>query len=138
MLTMLRIVATAFGRPHRLPEPNTVPLPAEIDDEYLSTITEGQQPVNSYSKMTFLIQTLKLSAIADKALSHKEHYVQKDMRDWSNQDLGLILDVSTEIEQFLAGLPVHLQADTHSNYGSLPFCFALQAHVLKARYKPPQ
>jgi len=64
-----------------------------------------------------------------------DHYLPEDVRVFSNQGLGLLLDVSTEMDQFLEKLPAHLQAGTHSNYGDLPSCFELQAHVLRARYK---
>jgi hypothetical protein len=61
------------------------------------------------------------------------------MRNWSNQDLGMILDVSTEMDQFLETLPGHLQVVANPSSGSeLPSCFELQAHVLRARYVCPQ
>ena len=131
--TASRLVSNAFGRPLRLPEISTVPLPTEIDDEYLSTTLQGRQPQGTLSKITFMIQTLKLSAIADKSMSPKDHSLPANVRDCSN--LGTVLDISTEMDRFLERLPAHLRADAHSCYSDPPSCFELQAHVLRARYK---
>ncbi|KAF2668487.1 hypothetical protein BT63DRAFT_425801 [Microthyrium microscopicum] len=128
-----RLVSNAFGRRLRISETSTVPLPAEIDDEYLSTTTQGQKPPGTQSKITFMIQSLTLSAIADKSMSPRDRSRPVNVRDCSNLELGTILDISAEMDGFLERLPLHLKADAHSNYCDLSSCFELQAHVLKAR-----
>jgi hypothetical protein len=95
---------------------------------------QGRQPNDTYSKLTFLIQTLRLSAIADKPITPKDHYPPGDRRDYSNQDLGLALDISNQMEQFLKALPAHLLVDAYPSNSGLLSCFELQAHVLKSRY----
>lgn len=130
-----RIVTTAFGRPPRLcATRTTVSLPAEIDDEYLSTTDGGRQPGNKPSRLTFIIKSLELSAISERfPRPNDDASIANSKRRYTSQDLGLVLGLCTEMNEFLMGLPEHLRYNHYSTTVDVPSWHELQAHILKTR-----
>jgi hypothetical protein len=75
--------------------------------------------------------------IGDRILTLWDEHDVQNLRGYSNQALGLVLDINSELDHFLQDLPALLQLhDTSSYSSSLPRSAELQSRVLKARYYP--
>ena len=132
---VIRMVSLSFDRPRALSTFRAVPLPAFIDDEYLLEIGEGQQPPWLPSRLEFFAHGMKLLQLRERSLRHSEKDPDKES---SGLELGIVLDVVTELDRYLEALPSHLRINNVSASGSTMHnnCFRLQARVLKARYNP--
>ncbi|KAM0817626.1 putative Transcription factor domain-containing protein [Seiridium cardinale] len=133
MLTHSRFTGLCFGRHQFLVSSSSIPLPSEIDDEYLSSFDEGRQPKNSSSRLTYFNQSFKLSTIGDRWQKLNDKHIQESTGRYSTQELGTIVDIYAEIERYHEQLPAHLQGDGFSRAFEDSKCFKLQAHTLKAR-----
>jgi hypothetical protein len=65
------LTSVSFERPPALSKDSPVPLPALIDDEYLSEIVEGQQPQSIPSRLGFFVYMIKLINIREKLPTDK-------------------------------------------------------------------
>ncbi|KAK9780129.1 putative Transcription factor domain-containing protein [Seiridium cardinale] len=128
-----RFTGLCFGRHQFLVSSSSIPLPSEIDDEYLSSFDEGRQPKNSSSRLTYFNQAFKLSTIGDRWQKLNDKHIQESTGRYSTQELGTIVDIYAEIERYHEQLPAHLQGDGFSRAFEDSKCFKLQAHTLKAR-----
>ncbi|KAK3692973.1 fungal-specific transcription factor domain-containing protein [Podospora appendiculata] len=133
-------VSISFDRQMALPlgkNSPRVPLPAPIDDEYLSETGEGRQPPGIPSSLDFLVYAMKLlEIIKDFTAIEIQHREMGTLRKVaSGQELGDTLDIISDLEGFLDNLPPHLRTD-HPLSGRPAFidaCFRMQAVSLKAR-----
>jgi len=141
VLILLRLTSVSFERPPALSRNSTFPLPALIDDEYLSETGEGQQPRNLPSRLGLFVYGIKLFNIREKFPTDKVQNAPIGKRRFSGQDTGTTLQLLTELDRFVETLPYHLRAD-HASFDHSLFllpasgddnCFKLQTRVLKAR-----
>jgi len=141
VLIFLRLTSISFERSPTLSRALPVPLPALIDDEYLSETGEGQQPPNLPSRLELFVYSIKLNNIREKLPRHKVQNAPTGKRRFSGQDIGTTLQIMTEVDRFVETLPSHLRAEQPSSdhlHFVLPVArnensFELQARVLKAR-----
>jgi hypothetical protein len=110
-----------------------VPLPAEIDDEYLSSCKEGHQPDGIPSQLAYFTQTLKLSAIVDKWKISSDMNNKEEPSRFSFQDLGKVMDCYAEIERYRDELPTYLRGQGTNLGVQRASCFELQSDTLRAR-----
>jgi hypothetical protein len=113
-----------------------VPLPELIDDEYLSETNEGLQPQNVPSRLAFFFYAIKLHNIREKTRIPGTKYLNSGRKRYSGQELGAMVDVTSDLDTFLEDLPPYLRNDHASAYpvSGNEVCFKLQARVLRARY----
>ena len=129
------MVSLSFGRPPTLISDNSVPLPSLIDDEHLSSTTEGQQPRGMPSRMEFFVHAIKLLGIREKLpAANSEHSVTLGPVN-SGKNLGSILDRNSSIDRFLETMPAHLRVSAYHSYPDQDAaqCFEMQGKVLRAR-----
>ncbi|KAH8878592.1 hypothetical protein GQ53DRAFT_86613 [Thozetella sp. PMI_491] len=136
-----RLCSNTFGRPLLLGKERTVPLFAEIDDEYLQANAadkDGQQPHGKPSRLSFFRWTAMLFEISDKATYLQDSHAKTGRySQYSAVELGTIIEISESIDAFVAELPPHL-AEERSPLPSDKTsrdCFTLQRRVLRARIK---
>ncbi|KAH8668533.1 fungal-specific transcription factor domain-containing protein [Xylariales sp. PMI_506] len=128
-----RLAAVGFGRRLRLLPVQDIPLPAEIDDEYLSSTKEGAQPKGIPSRLTYYNYNLRLSTIGDKGLLLQDPRSECGSGVGPDQSLGLALDISSEMDMFLERLPPHLRSSTMTQDPTRRNCFELQRAILRSR-----
>ncbi|KAK6068255.1 transcriptional regulatory protein [Seiridium cupressi] len=133
MLIHSRFTGLSFGRHQFLVPSSSIPLPSEIDDEYLSSFDEGRQPENTSSMLAYFNQAFKLSTIGDRWQKLNDKHIQESTGRYYTQELGTIVDIHAEIERYHEQLPAHLQDDGFSRALEDSKCFKLQAYTLKAR-----
>lgn len=63
-----RLLAMTFGRPSMIDKSNSVPIPAVIDDEYLSDREEARQPPGIHSRLGLFVSSCKLFEILEDIL----------------------------------------------------------------------
>ncbi|RDW77811.1 hypothetical protein BP6252_05864 [Coleophoma cylindrospora] len=129
-----RMASHAFGH-HTLIPPQNIPIPAEIDDEYLSDTQDGRQPSGISSRLSFLVWNLRLNSFLIKVDFLETRSATHSTTAGKIDDLGVILDVNSELDQFLEGLPNHLRTEDDAIFSldRQNDCFVLQARVLKSR-----
>ena len=112
---------------------NSMPLPSNIDDEYLLSDGTGMQPVGIPSLLDAFIVTIKVFEIIEGA--HKINYASfTHSRRLS--ELTAILQLNEKIDQIEESLPKHLK---HDQYLNQPFTqrdrlLKLQAVAVMTRY----
>ena len=128
------MTSITFGRPTVVPRDTPIPLPTPIDDEYLSTTTQGRQPENVPSRLDFFIYALKLLGILERLQTY-EHCRHGDQHNTTHggKDLGDMLSLITDLDSFSQELPSHLQSGDNTRPPNSTSCFELQGRVLKAR-----
>jgi hypothetical protein len=111
------------------------PTPAEIDDEYLSDTQDGHQPSGIPSRLSFYVHNLRIYDFLAKVDFLETHRAASSTRKRNSNDLGSILDVNSELDEFLESLPDHLQTEGNNRFApdSQNSCFNIQARVLKSR-----
>ncbi|KAK9249787.1 fungal-specific transcription factor domain-containing protein [Lipomyces tetrasporus] len=140
-----RLIANTFGRPKLLQIQESffirnlsIPLPAPIDDEYLSQTGEGRQPANKPSRITFSIYTLQLQEILEKLHDVETKYIaySNKVRTWNRSIRTLKRDVDEflqALENFELWLPHYLHADESLSRTYEDHCFKTQAAIMKSR-----
>ncbi|KAK9234213.1 fungal-specific transcription factor domain-containing protein [Lipomyces kononenkoae] len=140
-----RLIANTFGRPKLLQIQGSffttsisIPLPAPIDDEYLSETAEGRQPANKPSRITFFIHTLQLQEILEKLHDIEAKYIAypNKVRTWNCSIRTLKCDIDEflqEVEHFELWLPHYLHADESPPGRYEDPCLQTQATTLKSR-----
>jgi hypothetical protein len=143
MLTVaiLRILTNTFGRPGMIvPGLSQVPLPLPIDEEYLSTTEEGRQPEGLPSRMDMHNYSMKILEILDEMRSAARAprlKIKQSDHEFSIPDPGVLLRLSSKIDDLLEGVPPHLRLD--ADYSSMALtedavkCFRIQGHALRFR-----
>lgn len=114
-----------------------MPAPAEIDDEYLSSTEEGRQPEGVPSFMTGNIYFYKLFSIGDRRHELEESYIQQKKERYSGQELGVALDILSDLDRFFEDLPDFLKPGGYVTACKYRNAFEMQANTLRARWALP-
>ncbi|KAF6786569.1 transcriptional regulatory protein [Colletotrichum sojae] len=134
-LTLDRLTATTFGRPVLMSRANSVPVPAAIDDEYLSETVEGEQPLCRPSYLVFFVHSLELFDILGDVLA--KFYEDADDHNAGDvsQSLSDVLRLSSRLEDISDSFPSYLREEaTLTRYDEdLAACLQMQANILKSR-----
>lgn len=67
-VTLDRLLAMTFGRPSMIDKAHTIPIPAMIDDDYLSDREEARQPPGIHSRLGLFVYSCKLFEILEDIL----------------------------------------------------------------------
>ncbi|KAH8653770.1 fungal-specific transcription factor domain-containing protein [Xylariales sp. PMI_506] len=132
-ITMDRLTAATFNQTPLVPNTRGFPAPEAIDDEYLSSTEEGYQPEGVPSFMACHIYFHKLYSIGDRRLELEEGDTQRKSGRYSNQELGIAIDILADLDRLFEDLPDFLKPG-----GYVPACryhdsFQMQANTLQAR-----
>lgn len=117
-----------------------VPLPLPIDDEYLPLNSQFTgQPEGTYSTNLFTVENIKLVQLLGKILGRvyqrysKAGSKRKDSA-LTHDDLNVMLQIDSQMEDLAASLPRGLQWDTDTRLGEkIPLLLKRQSNVLRAR-----
>jgi hypothetical protein len=116
-----------------------VPLPEEIDDEYLQEIGEGKQPDNKISRTTLFVEYIKLleficSDVLEKLYSSGPD-PSKHKGPTPTQYLTDVPNLCTRLDEFLDDLPAHLKVENYSTSAetAMDKCFQRQGRFLRSR-----
>jgi hypothetical protein len=123
-----------FGHPTFIPQQD-LPVPAEVDDEYLSDIQDGSQLDGVPSRLTFFVLNLRLTGLLAKVNFLEGRNNVHSARQREIDDLYVMIDVNSDLDDFLENLPDYLRVknDTAFHSDPQPEFFQLQGHVLKSR-----
>lgn len=129
-----------FGRPAMIAKSNDVPLPTMIDDEYLSTTDEGQQPPHTPSCLGAFVFSCKLFDLLGQVLNFLsaptlQNTAQKDISQIS-EVLSQVLDLNRKLDNFSETVPPYLRkTEVRSPFtASSESHTQLQQRVLHCRY----
>ena len=118
-----------------------VPLPSMIDDEYLSTTKEGEQPPHKPSRLGAFVFSCKLFELLDEVLNFLSAPALQSatLTRGSNQSsevLSQVLDLNRRLDHFSESVPQHLRKlDVTSPYTTQNEDHThLQQRVLHCRY----
>ncbi|APA14928.1 hypothetical protein sscle_13g096980 [Sclerotinia sclerotiorum 1980 UF-70] len=147
-ISLDRLLAMTFGRPTMIRTGSwDVPEPAIIDDQYLSSDSQGVQQSGLHSRMYLFVYSLRLFDIMDEILS--EFYVlqggksgsnsSKNFDPWSVRDLASILTINAKLDDFRESVPKILKdvnLFTLGNNSLTPnqLHLTLQSKVLRSRF----
>ncbi|OAA64728.1 Transcription factor [Niveomyces insectorum RCEF 264] len=136
------MTSVSFDRTPALSAFSSVPRPALVDDEYLSTSGEGRQPPETPSRLAFFSSALDIMVMRENVRHRSEQSRSRspstagtNHRGYSGSELGATVDAIADFDRFLMNLPDHLRTDRpQKTYGrENDQCFRLQAETLKAR-----
>jgi hypothetical protein len=146
MVDFSRIVSVVLGRPAMIATiyATSVPLPAGIDDEFLSAEVNHElvQPSGQPSKMEFFRATLQLYEVLADIISRfygprpdgqRTSGMDSENETLGPQDYASVLDLDRRLAGFWESLPEVLnysqvEPDTHTHSA-----FVRQSNVLRAR-----
>lgn len=105
-----------FGRPLAIPHTITVPLPSAIDDEYLVSTGQGQQPLVEFSYLSLFTFSCQLFDILKDVLqlfsSLRPSDIASSLAEAENEKLDLrfidTLKISRRLDRFRESLPPEL------------------------------
>lgn len=138
-----RLLAMTFGRPTMLSQSWDVPVPALIDDEYLSNAIEGKQPEGKPSVMGMFVSSCSLFDLLEEILN--SFYSGEPFPDLSKQEkasemakafIAPVLQYNRRLDRFIDSVPDYLKLTESSdgvkfnNNNSV----TLQQQVLYCRY----
>ncbi|KAL8828757.1 MAG: hypothetical protein Q9191_002410 [Dirinaria sp. TL-2023a] len=138
------LVSMTLGRPPTITKTNalSIPLPASIDDEYLSMIhgSDGTQPPEKPSKTEFYVQFLKLYVLQEETLSvmYSDEATEPSLTPSERiERLGFdnVLKIDSSLQKWNDSLPPHLRVPNGSDGGSTVPAFSKQANTLHLHYK---
>lgn len=137
--TRNRICSMTMGRPAMTPNPDKVPLPSPVDDKYLAVGDNGaDQPAGMLSGNQFLHENMKLIGILGKILLTVYHSSELgsdvDLPRTPEVDLGAVLEIDRNLEQFESNLPEALRWSGPYSQTGPSFSFRRHSNVLHARY----
>ena len=125
-------------------KPNDVALPLMIDDEYLSTTQEGQQPRDMPSRLGAFVFSRKLFELLGQVLDFLsspalQNTTQAREQSQMSDILTQVLDLNRRLDSFTEGVPPYLRkSETTSPYAPQPTSnenhIHLQQRVLHCRY----
>ncbi|KFZ11405.1 hypothetical protein V501_04785 [Pseudogymnoascus sp. VKM F-4519 (FW-2642)] len=147
-ILMDRILSTTLGRPLMISRAisNSVPLPASVDDEFLSSEpgVDNVQPMGVPFRSEFYLQTLKLynileltlstfypSGVSESVTSRRNPSTNEDFEDL---DYNAILRIDKLLTEWHQDIPPHLIWRSAPMSGEVDELFLRQANVLKLRY----
>jgi len=123
---------------------STAPLPQAIDDEYLSTTTEGRQPDGKPARLESIVYTMKSIKLMEDMRA-----VQLTSNLRASQDVPLrneytlgpdpsaILRIYSRVDDLLDGAPAHIRPGADNAAKGMSeedvACFRMQGQVLRSR-----
>ncbi|RVX72599.1 hypothetical protein B0A52_03995 [Exophiala mesophila] len=115
-VVMDKLVSMTFGRPTMVSKNWDVPLPALIDDEYLRSHGEGEQPSHIPSRLALLISSSKLFSILDEILNffYAEH-LGNDLEEKAEDEVRVremiskVLVLNRRLEEFADNVPDYVR-----------------------------
>lgn len=122
-ISLDKLVAAVFGRPYMISSPSSILLPLLIDDEYLLSEGEGQQPANTVSYVGLFLYSFKLFEMMSDVLKMVYHQKETSFQNtqpgtctswWRPNILDNILKLDTTLDTFLSSLPPHLRIQQNS------------------------
>ena len=131
-----------FGRPTMITNTDDVPLPAMIDDEYLSKSSkESLQPPNKPSRLGMFVYSCKLFDLLKEMLnfvSSKEVIaaIRRESKiDQSDRGevVAQVLNLTRKLDQFSESVPPYLRISSESSMESTESHVQLQQRVLYCR-----
>ncbi len=130
-----------LGRPILSSREATIPLPSAVDDVYLEDEQGAHtQPKGSYSKNTFLVETIRLYAMCGEVLTQIYKPWQDEMadgleRDYSLPDsvLNIVVGVERQLSTFKENLPVPLNWDCVEQHRGESWISERQRNILYTR-----
>ena len=131
-----------LGRPTTISkaEALSVPFPASIDDEYLSTIkgVDNFQPQDKPSETEFYIQTMKLYVLQAETLTvmYSDRTTQTDLTPSEKLlqlDFNTVLNLDASLRRWNDGLPDYLRFRGSSAHEPAVPVFSKQANILRLR-----
>ncbi|KAF6832159.1 transcriptional regulatory protein [Colletotrichum musicola] len=134
-LTLDRLTATTFGRPVLISRPNSIPVPATIDDEYLSETVEGEQPRNRPSYLVFFVHSLELFDVLGDVLAKFYEDADDHTAGELSQSLSDVLRLSSRLDDISDSFPPYTREEAClTDYDDdLAACLQMQANILKSR-----
>ena len=129
-----------LGRPPTITKTvaQSIPLPASIDDEYLSTVhgSDGIQPPHKPSKTEFYVQSLKLYVLQEETLSvmYSDEVTEPSLTPSERieqLDFSKILKIDRSLQDWNDSLPPYLKV-LHEASSGVPF--SKQANTLHLQY----
>ncbi|KAE8379591.1 fungal-specific transcription factor domain-containing protein [Aspergillus bertholletiae] len=134
-------ISTILGRPAMIAQQTATPLPAAIDDCYLSTdMLTCEQPPRVLSRVVWFIETLKLhdmlrkilKSLYDNAGSTEAENMERHVPA-GNRQIQSIIDIDADLKEFKDKLPEALKWD-HQVLRDGPDNFLREKCLLRARY----
>ena len=132
-----------LGRPTTISktEASSVPFPASIDDEFLSTTrdVDGFQPEGKASVTEFYIQTVKLYVLQEETLSvmYSDRITQTGLAasgHLSHLDFNTVLALDASLRRWNEAIPDFLKFRSSSTEEPAVPVFSKQANILHLRY----
>ncbi|KAM0719397.1 hypothetical protein Q7P37_005302 [Cladosporium fusiforme] len=111
-----RLLAMTFGRPTMLSQSWDVPVPALIDDEYLSNVSQGVQPEGKPSVMGLFVSSCSLFDLLEEILN--SFYSGEPFPDLSKQEkasemakafIAPVLQYNRRLDKFIDSVPDYLK-----------------------------
>lgn len=138
-----RLLAMTFGRPTMIGKSHNVPVPAMIDDDYLSRTVEGAQPEDTPSHLGLFVSSCTLLELLGDVLSFlsesgnsSKTIDEASIPDQSGELVMRVLDLNHRLNQFSVGVPAYLSLPERSqSFSSDPNYVKLQQQVLYCRYE---
>lgn len=100
-----RLLAMTFGRPSMIDKSNAVPIPAMIDDDYLSDRGEAVQPPGIHSRLGLFVSSCKLFEILEEILElfYRDTGPHKPGNGVNNvaETVTPVLDFNRRLDSFL-------------------------------------
>lgn len=132
-----------FGRPTMVHEPNTVPVPDNVDDEYLQIHGEGSQPaglpsrlglfVHSCSLLEILRDVLHFVATCEPAVERVTGENAKAPRPMDDL-VAPVLEINRRLDDFSRALPEYLKTGETDSSAPCTDQIRLQRQILRCRY----
>ncbi|KAH8685020.1 fungal-specific transcription factor domain-containing protein [Ilyonectria robusta] len=137
-----RLLAMTFGRPTMINKGNAVPLPAMVDDEFLSEHAEGVQPPETPSYLGLFVSSCTLLELLEKVLeflSKNEHTPsfesQLEASKYRTEMVMAVLDLNRQLDDFSISIPSYLRVAVQEDSDSPDANrVMLQNHVLDCRF----
>ena len=116
-------------------DPDVVPKPQAIDDEYLSLDDEGCQPDDSPSRLAFFREYIAFCEITMGQM-HKlrtlDHHTSENRSPMTfTRYLSDVPQMCLQLDEFLDNLPQHLKRPSSTSTND---CFVMQGLLLKMRF----
>lgn len=112
-----------------------MPIPAAIDDEYLSETGEEEQPPSRPSYLVFFVHSLALFDILNDILAKFYDDADDQTADEVSQSLSDVLRLSSQLDDLSESFPPYLREEAIlAEYSDdLAACLQMQANILKSR-----
>jgi hypothetical protein len=135
------LLAMTFGRPTMVHGPNMVPIPQNVDDEYLQRHGEGTQPDTTTSRLGLFVCSCTLLEILRDVLQFVAAWEpaadltagSQPATQRENIVLG-VMEINRRLDKFQAELPEDLRINESEMTTSSGDEIGLQQQILRCRY----